>query len=71
MSGAADAAIVSAEDRYQAVEQGMKDFMYVGGELEISWGTIATSDRFLKETAQADVGLCPCGDESISYFRSP
>ena len=69
MSGAADAAIVSAEERYQAVEQGMKDFMYLGKELKNSWGTIATSDKFLKEQPKQMLGFARAIIKSLRYFR--
>jgi len=69
MSGAADAAIVSAEERYQAVEQGMKDFMYLGKELKNSWGTIATSDRFIKEQPKQMLGFARAVIKALRYFR--
>jgi len=69
MSGAADAAIVSAEERYQAVEQGMKDFMYLGKELKNSWGTIATSDRFIKEQPKQMLAFARAIIKSLRYFR--
>ncbi|MSP40472.1 MAG: ABC transporter substrate-binding protein [Deltaproteobacteria bacterium] len=70
MSGAADAAIVSAEERYQAVEQGMKDFMYLGKELKNSWGTIATSDRFIKEQPKQMLGFARAIIKALRYFRA-
>jgi len=70
MSGAADAAIVSAEERYQAVEQGMKDFMYLGKELKNSWGTIATSDRFIKEQPKQMLAFARAIIKALRYFRN-
>lgn len=49
LSGAVDAAIVSPEERYAALDQGMKDLLFLGKEVKNSWGTFATSDRFIKE----------------------
>jgi NitT/TauT family transport system substrate-binding protein len=69
MSGAADAAIVSAEERYQAVDQGMKEFMYLGKELKNSWGTIATSDRFIKEQPKLMFGFSRAVIKALRYFR--
>lgn len=69
LSGAADAAIVSAEERYQAVDQGMKEFMYLGKELKNSWGTIATSDRFIKEQPKLMLGFCRAVIKALRYFR--
>lgn len=69
MSGAADAAIVSAEERYQAVEQGMKEFMYLGRELKNSWGTIATSDRYIKEQPKQMLAFARAVIKALRYFR--
>ena len=49
LSGAVDAAIVSPEERYAALDQGMKDILFFGKEVKNSWGTFATSDKFIKE----------------------
>ena len=49
LSGTVDAAIVSPEERYAALDQGMRDLMFFGKEVKNSWGTFATSERFLKE----------------------
>ncbi len=49
LSGAVDAAIVSPEERYAALDQGMKDLLFIGKEVKNSWGTFATSDKFIKE----------------------
>jgi len=57
LSGAVDAAIVSPEERYAALDQGMKDIMFFGKEVKNSWGTFATSDRFLKEQPKQLAGF--------------
>ena len=49
LSGAVDAAIVSPEERYAALDQGMKDLLFIGKEVKSSWGTFATSEKFIKE----------------------
>ena len=49
LSGAVDAAIVSPEERYAALDQGMRDLVFIGKEVKNSWGTFATSEKFLKE----------------------
>ena len=49
MSGAVDAGLLSTEDRYAALDHGMKELMYLGKEVKNSWGTVATTDRFIKE----------------------
>jgi NitT/TauT family transport system substrate-binding protein len=57
LSGAVDAAIVSPEERYTALDQGMKDLVFIGKEVKNSWGTFATSDRFLKEQPKQMAGF--------------
>jgi NitT/TauT family transport system substrate-binding protein len=69
LSGAADAAIVSPEERYVALDQGMKELMYLGRELKNSWGTIATSDRFIKEQPKLMLGFSRAIIKALRYFR--
>jgi NitT/TauT family transport system substrate-binding protein len=57
LSGAVDAAIVSPEERYATLDQGMKDLMFIGKEVKNSWGTFATSDRFIKEQPKLMAGF--------------
>jgi ABC-type nitrate/sulfonate/bicarbonate transport system substrate-binding protein len=44
-----DAAIVSVEQRYAGVDNGMKELMYLGNEVKNSWGTTASSAKFINE----------------------
>lgn len=48
-SGVVDASIVGSEDRYPGLDLGMKELVNIGNEVKNSWGTVATSDRFIKE----------------------
>lgn len=57
LSGAVDAAIVSPEERYAALDQGMKDLIFLGKEVKNSWGTFATSDRFIKDQPMLMAGF--------------
>lgn len=57
MSGAVDAGLLSTEDRYSALDQGMKELMYLGKEVKNSWGTVATTDRFIKEQPKLMAGF--------------
>ncbi len=47
--GAVDGAILSAEEYYAGLDQGMKQLMYLGNQVKNSWGTVATSERLIKE----------------------
>jgi len=47
-SGVVDAGLLSSEERFAALDQGMKEILYLGKEVKNSWGTIATNDQFIK-----------------------
>jgi ABC-type nitrate/sulfonate/bicarbonate transport system substrate-binding protein len=49
VSGAVDAGLLSSEERFAALDQGMKEILYLGKEVKNSWGTVATNDQFIKE----------------------
>lgn len=57
MAGTVDAALMGTDDRYPALEQGMKEIMYLGKEVKNSWGTVATNDRFIKEQPKVMLGV--------------
>jgi NitT/TauT family transport system substrate-binding protein len=57
LSGAVDAAIVSPEERYAALDQGMREVLFIGKEVKNSWGTFATSEKFLKEQPKQLAGF--------------
>ena len=47
-SGVVDAGLLSSEERFAALDQGMKEILYLGKEVKNSWGTVATNDQFIK-----------------------
>src|SRR5918992_2308357 len=47
-SGAVDAGLLSSDERFAALDQGMKEILYLGKEVKNSWGTVATNDQFIK-----------------------
>ena len=49
LAGAVDAAIVGVQERYVGVDAGMRELLFLGNEVKNSWGTLATSDRLIKE----------------------
>ena len=57
MSGAVDAGLLTTEDRFAALDQGMKELMYLGKEVKNSWGTVATTERFIKEQPKLMAGF--------------
>jgi len=68
-SGAVEGAILASEDRYPAVDQGMKEILYFGNEVKNSWGTVATSDRFIKEQPKLMVGFMRAILKAVRFMR--
>jgi ABC-type nitrate/sulfonate/bicarbonate transport system substrate-binding protein len=48
-TGVVDAGLLSSEERFAALDQGMKEVLYLGKEVKNSWGTVATNDQFIKD----------------------
>src|SRR5262245_21347131 len=69
LSGTVDGAILSPEERYAAVDQGMKELMFIGKEVKNSWGTFATSDRFIKEQPKLMVGFARASLKGLRVVR--
>ncbi len=49
VGGAVDAAVTTVEQRYFGRDAGMRELIYFGKEMKNSWGTLATTDRLIKE----------------------
>ncbi|HEY7321744.1 MAG TPA: ABC transporter substrate-binding protein [Candidatus Binatia bacterium] len=49
VSGTVDGGLLSSEERFAALDQGMKEILYLGKEVKNSWGTVATNDEFIKD----------------------
>lgn len=47
-SGVVDGGLLTSEERFAALDQGMKEILYLGKEVKNSWGTVATTDQFIK-----------------------
>lgn len=69
LSGAVDASIVSPEERYKALEQGMKELMFMGTEVKNSWGTFATTDKFIKEQPKLMAGFSRAALKGLRVVR--
>ena len=68
-SGAVEGAILASEDRYPALDQGMKEVLYFGSEVKNSWGTVATSDRFIKEQPKLMRGFMRAILKAVRFMR--
>lgn len=69
MSGAVEAAIVSVEQRYAALDNGMKELMYLGNEVKNSWGTTAASEKFIKEQPKVMVGFMRATLKALRWIK--
>ena len=69
LSGAVDAGILSVEERYAGLDRGMKELMYLGNEVKNSWGTLATSDRFIKEQPKLMAGFMRATLKALRLIR--
>lgn len=57
LAGAVDGAVLSVEQRYVGLDKGMRELIYFGNEVKNSWGTLATTDRFIKEQPKLLAGF--------------
>jgi NitT/TauT family transport system substrate-binding protein len=69
MSGVVDGGLLSTEDRYASLDQGMKVLMYLGKEVKNSWGTIATTDKFIKEQPKLMAGFMRATLKALRLVR--
>jgi len=56
-SGVVDAGLLSSEERFAALDGGMKEILYLGKEVKNSWGTLATNDTFIKSKPKLMFGF--------------
>ena len=69
VSGVVEGSILATEDRYPALDQGMKELLYFGNEVKNSWGTVATSDRFIKEQPKLMAGFMKAVLKAAAFMR--
>jgi len=69
LGGGFDAAILSVEQRYIALEKGMKEMFFMGNEVKNSWGTLATTDKLIKENPKMIGGFVRATLKSLRYMR--
>ncbi len=69
LAGVADAAVLSAEQRYAGLDAGMRELFYYGNEVKNSWGILATSDRMIKERPKLVAGFIKATLKGIRRFR--
>jgi len=69
LGGGFDAAVLSVEQRYIALEKGMKEVFFFGNEVKNSWGTLATTDKLVKENPKMVGGFVRATLKALRYMR--
>jgi ABC-type nitrate/sulfonate/bicarbonate transport system substrate-binding protein len=69
LAGAMDAAVLSVEQRYVGLDKGMKETFFFGNEVKNSWGTLATTDKLLKENPKMVGGFVRAAVKTLRYMR--
>jgi NitT/TauT family transport system substrate-binding protein len=69
LAGAMDAAVLSVEQRYLAIDKGMKEMFFFGNEVKNSWGTLATTDKLIKEQPKMVQGFVRGTLKALRYMR--
>jgi len=69
LGGGFDAAILSVEQRYVALDKGMREMFFMGNEVKNSWGTLATTDKLIKENPKMIGGFIRATIKALRYIR--
>jgi ABC-type nitrate/sulfonate/bicarbonate transport system substrate-binding protein len=69
LGGGFDAAILSVEQRYVALDKGMRELFFMGNEVKNSWGTLATTDKLIKENPKLVGGFVRATLKALRYIR--
>ena len=69
LGGGFDAAVLSVEQRYVALDKGMHEMFFMGNEVKNSWGTLATADKLIKENPKMVAGFVRATLKALRYVR--
>ncbi|MSP37004.1 MAG: hypothetical protein EXR70_00760 [Deltaproteobacteria bacterium] len=69
LGGGFEAATLSVEQRYVALDKGMKEMFFFGNEVKNSWGTLATTDKLIKENPKMIAGVMRATLKAMRYIR--
>jgi NitT/TauT family transport system substrate-binding protein len=69
LAGAMDAAVLSVEQRYVGLDKGMREMFFFGNEVKNSWGTLATTDRLIKENPKLVSSFVRGTIKALRYIR--
>ena len=69
LGGGFDAAVLSVEQRYVALDKGMREMFFMGNEVKNSWGTLATTEKLIKENPKMVGGFVRATLKALRYIR--
>ena len=69
LGGGFDAAVLSVEQRYVALDKGMHEMFFMGNEVKNSWGTLAATDKLIKENPKMVAGFVRATLKALRYIR--
>src|SRR5215471_9652398 len=69
LSGSVDAIILGVQPRYLGVNAGMRELLFFGDEVKNSWGTLATTDRFIKEQPKQAGAFIRATVKALRFIR--
>src|SRR5919106_2524621 len=69
LAGTMDAAVLSVEQRYVGLDKGMREMFFFGNEVKNSWGTLATTDKLIKENPKMIGSFVRAALKSLRYMR--
>jgi NitT/TauT family transport system substrate-binding protein len=69
LAGTMDAAVLSVEQRYVGLDKGMREMFFFGNEVKNSWGTLATTDKLIKENPKVISSFIRAAVKSLRYMR--
>src|SRR5262249_61922431 len=69
LSGSVDAIILGVQPRYIGVNAGMRELIFFGNEVKNSWGTLATSDGFIREQPKQGAGFMRARLKAVRCIR--
>jgi NitT/TauT family transport system substrate-binding protein len=69
LGGGFDAAVLSVEQRYIGLDKGMREVFFFGDEVKNSWGTLATTDKLMKENPKMVGGFVRATIKALRYVR--
>jgi NitT/TauT family transport system substrate-binding protein len=69
LAGTMDAAVLSVEQRYVGLDKGMREMFFFGNEVKNSWGTLATTDKIIKENPKMISSFVRAALKSLRYMR--